>query len=406
MGKGKGGGGGASAPHIQIPSAISGPNSLGTNVFNPLGTFGSEEMLGLGGLANWAANLATGGNVQPSGGLPSTGWLGGGNTQTFAPFTTTGATGGGGLNPLNGPGTGGGGGSFLSGLNAQQLGPFLANAVQNLLNAQGTTAALQTPANTLLTQGGQELSTGNQMLAQATGKTGLFPSQQAMINQAVQTEQTDIGQQLAKEGLGNSTLLQSLKGQAAVSGAAAGGQLIQGNIQLAQTEQQLGAAATGAGAEIENAMFQQFSSIASMSSALQQSLWSQAMQGYGAVGNFMTGVLNSFGYTLKTQEDVLQANETYAKDQLDAAQINEQAQAAQSQGFASMMGGLGQLLGGGGGSGGSGGLGGLFSGLGSLLGIGGGAAGVIGSGAAAGGAATASGVGLDTAITAAGLAFL
>lgn len=399
MGKGKGGGGGASAPHIQIPSAISGPNSLGTNVFNPLGTFASEEMLGLGGLSNWAANLATGGNVQTSGGLPSTGWLGGGNTQTFAPFTSSGTTGGGGA------GAGGTGGSFLSGLNSQQLGPFLANAVQNLLNAQGTTAALQTPANTLLTQGGQELSTGNTMLSQATGKQGLFPSQQAMIDQAVQTQQTDIGQQLAREGLGNSTLLQSLKGQAALSGAAAGGQLIQGNIQLAQTEQQLGAAATGAGAEIENAMFQQFSSIASMSSALQQSLWSQAMQGYGMMGNFMNGVLNSFGYTLKTQEDVLQANETYAKDQLDAAQINEQAQAAQAQGFSSMLGGLGSLLGGGGGSGG-GGLGGLFSGLGSLLGIGGGAAGVIGAGSAAGGAAAASGVGLDTAITAAGLAFL
>lgn len=356
MGKNKGGSSaGGQVGNIQIPPAISGPNSLGSNVFQPLGTFGSEEMLGLGGLANWAANIASGGNIQTAGTVPFNGLLPGGGTQTFAPFTTTGTTGGTGLNPFTGAG-GTGGQSFLSGLNAQQLGPFLANTVQNLINAQGTT-------ETMAGQGANELASGNQMLAQALGKTGLFPSQEAMIQQAVKTQQTQIGQQLAGEGLGNSTLLQSLKGQAALSGAATAGQLVQGNIQLAQTEQQMGSS-------VEQAVYNQFANIASMSTALQQSMWQEAMTGYGELGNFMNGTLNAFGYSLKTQEDVLQANIAHAGNQVQLAQVNAEAQSAQAQGFSQMLGGLGQLLGTSSGSGG-----GLLGGLSGLLGGGGGAAG-------------------------------
>lgn len=344
-------------------------------------------MTGLGGLANWATNLATGGNVQTLGELPDTGLLAGGNTKTFAPFTSSSGSG---LNPFNGTGTGSnvnGALSQLSGLSTSSMGPFLSNAVQNLINEQGSAAQLGNQANL-------ETAKGNQMLNQATNGSGLFKSQQAMINQAVQSQQQQIGQQLASEGLGNSTLLGSLQGQAKMSGAAAAGQLVQQNISLAQNEQQMGTQA-------QEAQFSEFSNIASQSAAVQNQLYSQAMQGYGALGSMMQSTTQEFGYSLQISQDMLQMNEAEAGLQLQAQQIGQQAAASESQGFSSMLGGLGSLLGGSGGSGG-----GLLGGLGGLLGgAGGGIGSLIGAGSAAGGAAGATGAGVDAVVTAVGAAF-
>jgi hypothetical protein len=346
---------------------------MNQGAFEPLGTFGGEEMMGLGNLANWAGNIATGGNVQTGGSMPDSGLLGGGATQFFSPFTSGGGSFGGG-------GSGGAPGtqSFLSGANPATLGPFLANSVQNLMNAQGSTGMLGQ-------QAAYETNKGDEMMTKATTGSGLFKSQQAEVNQAVQTQQSQVAQQLASEGLGNSTLKASLQGQAKMSGAAAAGQLIQGNIQLAEGEQQLGTAA-------QQALFNQFSSIASMSASLQSQMWNQAMQGFGAMGQMMQQTVNAFGYGLQTQQDIEQTATQNASLQAQTNATNAGIASQQASSSASMFAGLGQLLGGSGGSGGL--LGSLGGSLGGLLGGGSGAiatgslgAGITGTiGGAAGGA--------------------
>ena len=325
---------------------------MNQGAFEPLGTFGGEEMMGLGNLANWAGNIATGGNVQTGGSMPDSGLLGGGATQFFSPFTSGGGSFGGG-------GSGGAPGtqSFLSGANPATLGPFLANSVQNLMNAQGSTGMLGQ-------QAAYETNKGDEMMTKATTGSGLFKSQQAEVNQAVQTQQSQVAQQLASEGLGNSTLKASLQGQAKMSGAAAAGQLIQGNIQLAEGEQQLGTAA-------QQALFNQFSSIASMSASLQSQMWNQAMQGFGEMGQMMQQTVNAFGYGLQTQQDIEQTATQNASLQAQTNATNAGIASQQASSSASMFAGLGQLLGGSGGSGGL--LGSLGGSLGGLLGGGSGA---------------------------------
>jgi hypothetical protein len=333
---------------------------MNQGAFEPLGTFGGEEMMGLGNLANWAGNIATGGNVQTGGSMPDSGLLGGGATQFFSPFTSGGGSFGGG-------GSGGAPGtqSFLSGANPATLGPFLANSVQNLMNAQGSTGMLGQ-------QAAYETNKGDQMMTKATTGSGLFKSQQAEVNQAVQTQQSQVAQQLASEGLGNSTLKASLQGQAKMSGAAAAGQLIQGNIQLAEGEQQLGTAA-------QQALFNQFSSIASMSASLQSQVWNQAMQGFGEMGQMMQQTVNAFGYGLQTQQDIEQVATQNANLQASTNSTNAGIASQQASSSSSMFAGLGQLLGGSGG----GGSGGLLGGLGGILGSTG-SAGALGSMAADG----------------------
>jgi hypothetical protein len=184
-----------------------------------------------------------------------------------------------------------------------------------------------------------------------------------------------------------------------MSGAAAAGQLVQQNISLAEGEQQLGLSGqqTGAGIQeagtqlanqVGQALFNEYASIATQSGALQAQMWQQAMQGEGAIGNLMNSTLNAFGYSMKTQEDVLQANESSAQLQ---AGIQSQAAQMQAQGSSSLMSGLGSLLGQGGGS-----SGGLLGGLGSLLGTTGASSAITGVGAnglaVAGGAAGGSGL--------------
>ena len=394
---GKSGGGGASTPKIDIPQALgSGQGSMYANTFGPLGTYASQTLPSLLGLYNWASNLATGGNVAQADWSPAkTGTLDLANAQTFAPFTGTG-----GSNPmLPGGGGGGGGGSGQSAL----LGPFLSgaeggigaetNLAEQFANLTNGGANIYNQGQNVFNQGtnvfgqGQNiLGMGNQMVNQARNK-GLFPSQQAMIDQAVASQQAALQQQLGTEGLGSSTVAQQLKGQVQMSGAAAAGQLIQGNIQLGEAEQgiglqgeqlgfqgeQLGFQGEQLGTQVNQALYSEFAGIASQNAALQAQTWQEAMQGMGAYGTMLNATLQPFGYAMKTQEDVLQANETEAGLQLQAQ--TGAAQASQA-GFSSLMGGLGSLLG----SGGSGGSGGLLGGLGSLFGAGSG-----GLGASAGG---------------------
>jgi hypothetical protein len=310
----------------------------------------------------------------------------------------------------------------------------------------------------LVRSGQNVFGQGENMLTDSTTGAGLYPSQKAMIDQAVARQKTNLASQLASEGLGSSTMLQQMKGQADLSGAATAGQLVQGNISAAQAQEQLGLGQqqigigqeqTGisqqgvgiqqqgvglgqegvaqqqynlgqasqkialAGQELslgeQAALTQELASIASQSAGLQGQMWNQAMQGYGMFGNMMQTALSAFGYSLQAfniQTGASAANASNAlQAQLGAAQAN-------NQGMSSMLGGLGQIMGMmGGGSGGGGG--GLLGSLGSLFGgIGGTAGAAAGAGTAAVGTGvgiaaggTAAGAGASAAATAVGLAF-
>lgn len=405
MGKGKGGGGGGSTPQIQIPSGLS---ELPGNAFNPIGTFGTEQFGGLNSLANWAANLATGGNALGTNGtLPANGLLSDSGAKIYSPFTSTSGSGGTGSNSLLGP--------FLTqqqqGIQGMEAGTITGEKLLKQSNQQANT--LLNEGQSLLGEGGNTQMQGWGLqdqgiseLNQATTGSGLFSSQQAYIDQAVKSQQSAIQQQLSNEGLGSSTVNAQLQGQAKMSGAAAAGQLIQGNIQAAQQtiglgqnlmsigDQQigLGQAQIGLGQEsqkislsAQEALSTQFQSIAQLSGSEQAQLWGEAQQGYGTLGQMMNTTLGAFGYSLQEGEAVLQANEQEA--QIQAGIQTQQAQMAQ-QGASSMFGALGSLLGSGSGGGGLlGGLGGLLGGAG---GAGAGAFGTVGglaSGAASAGAA-------------------
>jgi len=282
---------------------------------------------------------------------------------------------------LPGGGTGGGQNSLL--------GPLL-SGVEGGIGAETNLAQqfanLTNGGANVFNQGQSILGMGNQMVNQARNK-GLFPSQQAMIDQAVASQQAAVQQQLGTEGLGSSTVAQQLKGQIKLSGAAAAGQLVQGNIQLGESEQGIGLEGEQLGTQINQSLYNEFAGIASQNAGLQSQMWQEAMQGMGAYGTMLNATLQPFGYSLRSQEDVLQANMEEAKLQLQAQ--TDQNQAAQA-GFSSMLGGLGSILGGQGGSGG------LIGGLGSLFGsgIGGAGAGAFGTvGGLASGAASAGAAG-------------
>jgi hypothetical protein len=389
VGKSKGGGGGGGSGQIQIPNALGSNNqSLLYNVFNPLGTYGSSFLNPLANQANWAANLATGLQTGTGWSLPANGLLYGNSGQIFSPFTSTSGAGGSGTN--------------------SQLGPFLSQEQQAIQGMQASTTTgtnqLQAGTSQLASDQGWAnllMGKGNNMLNQATSGSGLFPSQQAQITQAEKSQQSAVQQQLANEGLGSSTVNAQLQGQVKMSAAAAAGQLVQGNIAAANQTIGLGQSMTGLAQEqqkinlaTQQALYSQFSGIASLSQSEQAQLWSEAQQGYGTLGQMMNSTLNAFGYSVKTQEDVLQANETTANIQAGIA--SQQAQMAQ-QGASSMFGALGSLLGSGSGGGGLlGSLGGLFGGsaggvgaLGSFTG--GGITGALGAGGAAAGAAGGAG---------------
>lgn len=264
------------------------------------------------------------------------------------------------------------------------LGPFLGQswadiqqeqaATGQIAGIQGETASL---AQSLAQQGTQLAATGQTELTEATTGTGLFPSQQAYVTQATQAGEADIASKLGAMGLSQSTMAASLKNQVEQAGAATAGQLVQGNISAAQQTISLGNAVNqlALGAQTlqlgeQSALVTELATISQQSAQFQAQMWTEALQGYGMLGNLISVAGQQYGYSIGAYESVLQANVQQANLQ---AQQEEAAASADAQSSSGLFGALGKALGG----------------LGGALGGGGAAAG----GAAAGGAAAAGGGG-------------
>lgn len=459
-----GGGGGIQTPGLNIPtglyqalSEIEGIGSYGQSLFNPLAS-----------MTNWASGIATGG---AAGGIGSYGsnalqtgpsiTIGSGGDTTPGHYTWTTQ-----FNPQTGQVTFTNqqtGGKFQEAINSPQaeqylgseqvsqwtqlyndrgqsagsggegsLGPQLTAAwdainqipgIEAQTNAfeqtvSGQAGQLYGEGQSMLGEGQGMLNKGAQMLRMATTGSGLFPSQNAYVQQGVTAEQNTLQQQLASEGLGASTAVGILKGEAAQQGAATAGQLIQGNISAAEQEQSLGIQEQGAaqnqlnlaqGAQklalgAQELSLGESSAMAQLSLGFQGQMWTQAMQGYGVLGQLMGTLGSLYGVDVQGYSNILQANVQQNQITAQIAEANAQLQASAASSMGSGLGSIFSMLGSSGGSGGgifgSGGLGGVFSGIGSLFGSGVGAAGAAGVGAAAGGTASAAGAASDAALTA------
>lgn len=415
----KGGGGGS----VKMPSGLGQIMKGGSNL---LADYSSQLYAAPLGMANWAADIATGGNFVPSTATgPGSNLFHGISAAGYPGFTAG----------QSGMGTTGGGSAGSSAWgNNSLLGPLLsqawdaiknqeanANTVPGMIgsaNQAASTADAQSQGlyNTgdwlmnngvdMVGQGRGILGQGQQMVTDATTGTGLFKSQQAMVDQATKSQQAAITQQLASEGLSGSTMNAQMRGQAAQQGAATAGGLIQGNIAAGQAQEQVGISQEQAGMSQEQvaqnnynlaqgaqkialgnrslaageqqALSSELANIASQSSAIQQGMWNESVQGYGVLGQLMNTTLSAYGVS---------TNVAAVEGNVSAGQASAQnaAASAGSQGFSSLLGGVGSLLGGGGGGGG--GLGGLLGGAGAALtggsGIGG-LSGVAGLGSGAG----------------------
>lgn len=299
------------------------------------------------------------------------------------------------------------------------LGPFLSQAWNDIGQQQQATGMLpglmnQTGQLTAAATGDYTnmMKKGGSMLDQATTGSGLFPSQQAFVDQATKSQQAAIQQQFASEGLTSSTQNVQMKGEAAQQGAATAGELIQGNISAAQNQQQIAQASQKialGGQELslgeQAALTQELASISQQSSALQGGVWNETMQGYQMVNSLMETAAGAFNYSNAGFAQYTQAS---AQNAANAIGLQQAAAQSSQQGMSSLMGGLGQILGGSGGSGGGllGGLGSLFGGIGGTVGAAGGVAAGIGGLAAAGGTAATAGGGVAAIATAAGASFV
>jgi hypothetical protein len=442
MGKPSGGGGVTQNPTLYTPSGL----YQGLSEIEGLGSYGQSLLNPLASMTNWASSIATGGNAQGIGNLADTQLvtgpqinIGGGhgpgdqwttqfnpgtgqvtltNTQTGEQFNEawnsptlqqwfsnqgggpqtlqqwgnlyqqaqkgTAVGGGGGSGSPFGPnGAGGGSNPMLPGGGNSLYGPQLSTAWDQILGIGNTEA--ETQATTLQAQ--EEAGT---LLHDSMTGMGTLPSQTAWIKQGETAEENTLANQLAAEGLTSSTAAGVLKGEALQQGAATAGQLIQGNINLAQSAQKIALAGQ------ELTMGEQ-SAMAGLALGFQSQMWTQAMQGYGALGSMLSTLGNLYGVDIQGYSNVLNSHVQENQIQAQIAEANAQLAA----GSASAMGsGLGSIFGMLGGSG-SGGSGGLLGGLGSLFGgIGGGLSSIIGVGSAAGGAASATGAGVDAVITA------
>lgn len=271
-------------------------------------------------LSNWATDIATGGNVQST-----TNSFGGNNYSPFNQATDV-------------AGSNASGASNVSASEESLLGPFLSEA----WNQVGVGKGLENATGGVVS-----------MLDKAVeSPTGLLPGQEAMINQATTAEQTGIASQLGAEGLASSTAMPILEGEAAQQGAATGGQLIQQNIQLALSGQQLG--------------LQEQAQIEGQSQSLQQNMFTEAQQANSMLNTFINTGLS--GYTLALNADD-QIEAASANSATNATQLQNSQNAASASSLNTLGQGLGSILGG---SGGSGGSGGLLGSLGSSL-FGGGA---------------------------------
>lgn len=238
------------------------------------------------------------------------------------------------------------------------LGPFLGQtwadiqqeqaATGQIAGIQGETASL---AQSLAQQGTQLAAEGQTELTQATTGTGLFPSQQAYVTQATQAGESDIASKLAAMGLTQSTQAASLKNQVDQAGAATAGQLVQGNISAAQQTIALGNATNqlALGAQTlqlgeQSALVTELATISQQSSQFQAQMWTEALQGYGVLGQLISTAGQQYGYSIGAYESILGSEVQQANIEAQQQQAAAQADAQSSSG---LFGALGKMLGGG-----------------------------------------------------------
>jgi|SRR5271166_6238250 len=272
-------------------------------------------------------------------------------------------------------------GSTAAGQNP--LGPFLSQAMGAIQGQENQISQTQNFVNETGQEGTKLINQGESMLTQATTGTGLYPSQQAMIDEAVSSEKTNLSSALGGAGLGKSTQLTELQSEADLAGAATGGQLVQQNITAAQQQIALGQASQKLSLAGQTLTQGEQAAIVQELQSLQTNFWTEAMQGYGALGSIIDSAGKSYGISLSAYNDVLQSEEANAANQTELAKAQLSADTSSSN---SLMGALGSLFG----QGGSGS---------SLLGSVGGAIG--GGTAAAGSAAGTIGAVADLAVFAA-----
>lgn len=285
-----------------------------------------------------------------------------------------------------------------------------------------------------LTDAQKQIVQAEAIVSETTQGEGLFPAQAAMVERARQNQRTQIGSMLGSAGLGESTQLAQMQGEADLAAAATAGQLQQGNIQaatqvlggaesvmqgaqrtvglsqvqsqvaqqsyaLSQAAQKIGIGGQTLLAGEQKQLADELSNIASQSMTFHQNLWSDAMAGYGLLGNLISSGAQSYGVAVNGYNSIMQAQLEQNKIQ---AGLQEKQMEADQQGTADLFKGLGTLFGGQGSGGG-----GIFGSLGSLFGLGGGAAagGIAAGGAAAAAGGSASGIGISAAVTAIGAAF-
>ena len=306
----------------------------------------------------------------------------------------------------------------------RQAQSFVSSAQEEATKMSQKGDVLDAQAQTLYGVGYNELSEADKQIVDAhalvkmtTTGEGLFPAQKAMIEQARQSEETQLASTLGTAGLGRSTQLAQLQGAADLGAAATAGQLQQGNIEAAEKVlsgalgEQAGAQKTIAAAQAQTQAAQNYYSlqqgaqklalsgqaleadeqkqlvaelgdISKQSLAMQQQLWKQAMDGYGLMGQIIDSASKSYGYSLDAYKSVLAAQETHSQTEVG---LQEKQMAADQSSNNTLFDGLGTLFGSSGifSSGGAGG--GLFGGL-----LGGAAGGAAAAGA--GGAVDAAGM--------------
>jgi hypothetical protein len=338
---------------------------------------------------------------------------------------------------------GGGAGTAGSGaFTAANAGPLLSQAYSDIQQQQAATGKLsdlmnqseafakaaQAQAKQLYGRGYDELSKADQQIVQAnalvkmtTTGEGLFPAQQAMIEQARASEETQLESTLGTAGLGQSSQLAQLRGAADLGAAATAGQLQQGNIQaaeqvlagalgqqagaqktidLSQTASKLALGGMTLEAGEQQQLVTELANITAQSLGMQQQMWKEAMEGYGLMGSIIDQSSKAYGYSLDAYKSTLSALEQHAQTQVG---LQEAQMKADQQSTSDLFTGLGTLFGQQGvfGSGGAGSS--LLGGIGGLFGGGAAAGGLFGGGAAAVGAG-AGGVGIDAVVTAVGAA--
>ena len=316
---------GSSAPKIPTPPQI---GQIGADT-QALGQYESQFINEPWNLGNWAMNIATGGTgpqVSPGG------------VETF---------GGGGAGVGAGGGTPGGGSAPFGSLPGI-LGGFSAGE-----NAAWNTA-LTAPTGSGDIQ--PQLNLAKQGSAQDTSYAGhlynrgqwLTPQQEAMINQQTKANEEQVAQQEGTMGLTGSTQAAQLAGETALAGEATKGQLQQGNMQIAQgwdaaaqNWQRVAQGFMALGMSEQNQAFNQFTSIAQLSSAEQAQMFQEGTAGYQLMQTFMGAVLQPYGISLQAFNAILQANTAQVGDQVN---LQSSAISADQSGQNQVVSSLGQVL--------------------------------------------------------------